>query len=70
MNPSAIAKAPQWRYRVSVEGQTDSSQLFDGFAAAAAANAEELAARRHTRIMFVEDGVVALLADYRPSSRR
>ena len=64
VNPTPIFKETQWRYRVCIEGQPGSSQFFDGFAAASA-RAEDLATRYPARIMFVEEGVVSLLADYR-----
>jgi len=64
VNPRPASKDPQWRYRVCVEGQPGSSQFFTGFAAAAA-YAEELASRIRARLMFVEDDIPSLLADYR-----
>lgn len=66
VNPTPISTETQWRYRVCVEGEHGSSQFFNSFAAAAA-RAEEIATERSARLLFVEDGVVSLLADYRRS---
>jgi len=66
VNPQPLSKEPQWRYRVCVEGERGSSQFFTSFAVAAA-HAEEMATERSARLLFVEDGVVSLLADYRRS---
>jgi hypothetical protein len=65
VNPRPLSTEPQWRYRVCVEGERGSSQFFTSFAAAAA-RADEIAAERSARLMFVEAGVVSLLANYRP----
>jgi len=65
VNPRPLSTEPQWRFRVCIEGERGSSQFFTSFAAAAA-RAEEIAAERSARLLFVEDGVVALLANYRP----
>ena len=64
VNPTPISTETQWRYRVYVEGEYGSSQFFNSFAAAAA-RAEEIATERSARLLFVEDGVMSLLADYR-----
>jgi hypothetical protein len=62
-----MSTEPQWRYRVCVEGERNSSQFFTSFATAAG-RAEELSAQRSARLMFIEDDVVSLLADHRRSS--
>ena len=64
VNPRPLSTEPQWRYRVCIEGERGSSQFFTSFAPAAA-RAEEMAAQRSARLLFVEDGVVSLLANYR-----
>jgi hypothetical protein len=64
VNPRPLSKEPQWRYRVSVHPEPQLGQTFTMFLHAAS-RAEELAVSRRTRIMFVEDDVPALLADYR-----
>ena len=64
VNPRPMSAEPQWRYRVCVEGEHGSSQFFNSFAATAA-RAEEIATEGSARLLFVEDGVVSLLANYR-----
>jgi hypothetical protein len=65
VNPNPIAKEPQWRYRVLVyRGPDTPGRVFSSFVHAAHA-AEELATAQRGRIMFVEDDVPSLLADYR-----
>jgi hypothetical protein len=64
INPKPLSPDPQSRYRVYTEAEMSLPQHFTSFAAAAA-RAEELAGRRRSRIMFIEDGVVSLLADHR-----
>jgi hypothetical protein len=64
VNPRPISTEPQWRYRVCIEGERRSSQWYQNLIPASA-YAEELATRLGKRLMFVEDGVVSLLADYR-----
>ena len=66
INPRPISTEVQWRYRVCVEGEPGSSEYFTGFAPAAA-RAEELATERSARLLFIEEDVASLLADYRQS---
>ena len=66
VNPQPLSKEPQWRYRVCVEGERGSSQFFTSFAVAAA-RAEEMATERSARLLFVEEDVASLLANYRRS---
>jgi hypothetical protein len=66
VNTNPISLETQWRYRVSIH--TDpwgESQVFFGFVHAAAA-AEQLGTELKTRVMYLEDDVPSLLADYRP----
>jgi hypothetical protein len=66
VNTRPLSQKTQWRYRVSIH--TDpwgESQVFSGFVHAAAA-AEQLGAALRTRVMYVEDDVPSLLADYSP----
>ena len=69
INPRPISTGVQWRYRVCVEGEPGSSEFFTGFAPAAA-RGEELATERSARLLFIEEEVASLLADYRPSPPR
>jgi hypothetical protein len=64
VNPRPISDEPQWRYRVAVQGEPPPGQTFTTFLHAAS-RAEELAVARQTRLMFLEDDVASLLADYR-----
>ena len=64
VNPRPMSAEPQWRYRVSLHDESGTSQYFDGFVHAAT-RAEQLASDLRRRIMFVEDDVASMLADYR-----
>ena len=64
LTPGSGPREQQWRYRVCVQGQPRTSQYFTSFAPAAG-YAEELAQTRNARIMFLEDQVPSMLADYR-----
>ena len=61
VNPRPASTAPEWRYRVCVQGQRRSSQFFTSFAPAAAA-ADQLASERNARLMLVEEGIPSLLS--------
>jgi hypothetical protein len=66
VNTNPISKEPQWRYRVSIHADArGQGQVFTGFVHAAAA-AEQLGVQLRARVMFIEDEVPSLLADYRP----
>jgi hypothetical protein len=66
VNPNPLSRVPQWHYRVSIHADPACERrLFHGFMHAAAA-ADQLAAELRSRVMFVEDGILSLLADYRP----
>ena len=60
----AIGRQPQWRYRVVTHPEHAVGPTFTSFAAAAG-HGEYLATEGHARLMFVEDDVPSLLADYR-----
>ena len=64
VNPRPISDEPQWQYRVAVQGEPPPGQTFTTFLHAVTC-AEDLAAARRARIMFLEDDVASLLADYR-----
>ena len=64
MNRRPLTDEPQWRFRVCVQGVQNSSQFFTSFTHAAS-RAEELATAKRTRLVFVEDEIPSLLADYR-----
>ena len=64
VNPRPISDEPQWQYRVAVQGEPPPGQTFTTFLHAVTC-AEDLAATRRARIMFFEDDVASLLADYR-----
>jgi hypothetical protein len=64
VNPRPLTRHPQWRFRVCIQGVPGSSQFFTSFPHAAA-HAEELATTKRTRLVFVEDDIPSLLADYR-----
>ena len=62
LNPYATAATP-WRYcvRVYPDPQGDVYTAFPNAASAA----EQLAAHRNARVLYVEDNIPTLLADYR-----
>lgn len=66
VNTNPISREPQWRYRVGLHGVAHPGPTFTSFLHAAT-RAEELAVERRARIMFLEDDVPSLLADYRRS---
>lgn len=68
VNTNPISTLPQWHYRLSIHADpARDTRVFHTFVHAAAA-AELLGAELNTRVMFVEDDIPALLADYRPHS--
>lgn len=70
VNPRpVITTEPQWRYRVTIQGDPKDSHLFTGFVNSANYG-EQLATERQSRLMFVEEDVATMLADYRPAADR
>ena len=69
VNTNPLTSKPQWRFRVYIQGVRESSQFFSSFAHAAS-RAEELATEHRARLMFVEDEIPSLLADYRDARQR
>ena len=63
LNPKPLA-APPWRFRVRIGPTTTDGSVFNSFQHAASA-AEQLAGGRRTRLLYLEDDVPALIADYR-----
>jgi hypothetical protein len=64
VNPRLPPEVPLWRFRLGLSGSAGPSSTFTSFAHAASAG-EQLATERRTRLMYIEDDVPALLADYR-----
>jgi hypothetical protein len=64
VNTSPMTRETQWRFRVCIQGIQSSSQFFTSFTHAAS-RGEELATIRRARLLFVEDEIPSLLADYR-----
>ena len=64
LNPNAHADAP-WSYRVYIHPDRSGTQNFNAFPNAAS-HAEQLASRHASRVMYVEDSVPVMLANYRP----
>lgn len=64
VNPRPISDEPQWRYRVYIHNNRLDGQTFTTFLHAVT-RAEDVASSLRVRIMFLEDDVPALLADYR-----
>jgi hypothetical protein len=62
LNPTATT-SPPWRYRLRIEADSPESQTFNSFQHAASAG-EQLAAERRSRLLYVEDDWLTLLADY------
>ena len=56
--------SPQWRYRVTVFGRPKEAHTFTSFPHAASA-AEQLASTHQVRVIYAEDGLHTVLADYR-----
>jgi hypothetical protein len=69
VNTNPISREPQWRFRVAIHGMPGNAQFFSNFAHAAS-RGEELATGKRTRLLFVEDDIPSLLADYRTSGER
>lgn len=63
LNPRASAATP-WRFRVLVSPEPGGGLVFTSFPHAAS-EAEQMAARRRSRVVYVEDDLPTLLADYR-----
>jgi hypothetical protein len=63
LNPSAIA-LPPYRFLVLIHPSATASHTFSGFQHAAT-EAEQLAARRRARVIYIEDEAPIVLADYR-----
>ena len=55
-----------WRYALKLEGAVDGTRHFARYDTAAM-EGEQLANRKQTRLLYVEDGTASLLVDYRPS---
>jgi len=64
VNPRPMSSEPQWRFRVRIHPESHGSPVFTSFSHAAS-HAEQLAADRCARVMFVDDEVPSLLVDYR-----
>ena len=63
VNPASFS-GPQFRYKVCVQGKPRSTVHFNTFGHAAT-RAEELGSKLGARVMFIEDGLPVMLADYR-----
>jgi hypothetical protein len=63
-----VSGPPRWRYRVFVHPDRRSGRVFNGFQHAAS-EAEQLATATRARLMYVEDDVPTMQADYRRRSR-
>ena len=60
---------PEWRYRVHVHpALSHGAPMFTSFAAAAS-HGEHLAAANRARLMFIEDDIPSMLANYRQEQR-
>ena len=64
VNPKSAVKEPQWRYRVARHPDPHDAHVFNSFAHAAS-YAEQWAGDRRLRIIYVDDGMPSLIADYR-----
>jgi len=64
VNTNPMTRETQWRFRVCIQGTPSSDQFFTSFTNAAL-RGEELATEKHSRLVFVEDDIPLLLADYR-----
>jgi len=64
VNPMASAPTP-WRFRVLVSPAPSGGGLVFTSFQHAASEAEQMAARGHSRVVYVEDDLPTLLADYR-----
>jgi len=64
VNPKRASAAPQWRYRIRIHPDQHTGPVFNGFAPAAS-HAEQIASVRCARIVFIEDELPVILADYR-----
>jgi uncharacterized protein YbaR (Trm112 family) len=69
VNPLTTLARQPWRYRLALfpEGP-EGYRIFTSFQHAAT-EAEQVAAHRKARVMYVEDGIPSMLADHRPRNR-
>ena len=65
LNPDALVPPP-FRYRVRHNGEDAIGLVFTSFQHAAS-EADSVASRLDTRVIYVEDDIPYVLADYRPS---
>jgi hypothetical protein len=56
--------ASMWRYSLKIQGSQDDARKFARYDSAAI-EGEQIAQRRERRLLYVEDGTVTLLMDYR-----
>ena len=63
VNPRAQFPLP-WRYRVSVRGESSDHRTFTSFQHAAS-EAEQIASKRNSRVVYIEDDASTVLGDYR-----
>jgi len=64
VNPRPASTAPQWRYRIRIHPDQHTGPVFNGFVSAAS-HAEQIASVECARIVFIEDELPVILADYR-----
>lgn len=64
---SVAGSSPRWRYRVYMHPDEPHGRVFNSFPHAAS-EAEHLASTRKGRVMYVEDAIPMMLANYRPRS--
>ena len=65
----SLTRPSSLTYRLIVRGQPDDSRRVFATYERAAVDGEALAAERRVRLFYDEDGVLALLKDYRPATR-
>jgi hypothetical protein len=65
VNPRPASPEPQWRYLVGTYPDRQGNVAFFTSFSHAAAHAEQLASDTHARVMFIEDDMPTLIANYR-----
>ena len=66
----SLSSPSRSKYQVIVRGQCHDSRRVFAMYERAIVDAEALAAGRHVRLFYDEDGALTLLKDYRPATKR
>lgn len=67
VNPRPLSAVPQWWYRLTVAGELAPGRVFTSFDHAAS-EAEEIAAKQRTRVIYLDRDDSSVLVDYRSTN--